>query len=117
MVEQGVDQRSRGMAGRGMNDQPGRFVQHEDVGVLEKNIQRNFLRHEFRRRRRRNFYVDDVVRAEFVVRFFDLAVDPDVPALISSCHRARERSAVVRRQPAVQTDGRTGVRRQRALER
>ena len=78
-MKQGVDQRSRGMAGRGMDDQPGRFVQHEDVGVLEKNIQRNFLRHEFRRLRGRNFRFDDVVRAEFVVRLFDLVVDPDMP--------------------------------------
>ena len=43
MMEQGVDQGMRLVSGAGMHDQPRRFVEHEQVVVLEKNLERNFL--------------------------------------------------------------------------
>ena len=39
MGQQGVDQGVVGIAGRGMDDQPGRLVQHQQVGILVEDIE------------------------------------------------------------------------------
>ena len=44
VMEQGVDERVFLVAGGGMHDQSGGFVQHEQRLVLKKNGERNFLR-------------------------------------------------------------------------
>ncbi len=44
MVEQGVDERMFLVAGGGMHDQPGGFVQNQQGFVLEQDVERNFLR-------------------------------------------------------------------------
>ena len=41
MVEQCIDERVVAMPGTGMNHQPGRFVDDEQVFVLKKNVQGN----------------------------------------------------------------------------
>lgn len=44
MVHDGVDEGAGVMAGRGMNDEPRGFVDDEDIGVFEQDIERNVLR-------------------------------------------------------------------------
>ena len=44
MMEQGVDQGARGMAGGGMDDNPGGLVQGQQVVVLVEYFQGNVLR-------------------------------------------------------------------------
>ena len=53
MGEQGVDQGAVLVARRGMDDQPGRLVEHHQVGVLVENRQRDRLRQRRRRDRGR----------------------------------------------------------------
>ena len=49
MVEQGVDQCSVAVARGGMNDQPGRLVDHQQMLVFEEDGERDFLRFVVRR--------------------------------------------------------------------
>ena len=53
MGQQGVDQRAVQVAGRRVDDQPGRLVEHDQVGVLIQDGQRDRLRLRRGRRRRR----------------------------------------------------------------
>ena len=43
MMDQRVDQRAGPVAGAGMDDQPGRLVDDDDLGVLVENIERDRL--------------------------------------------------------------------------
>ena len=63
MSQQGIDQCVIGIAGRGMDDQAGRLVQHQEVGVLVQDVERQRLRHGFGGLRRRN--IDDETVAAF----------------------------------------------------
>ena len=47
MVEQSVDQRPFAVAGGGVDDQPGRLVDDEQMVVLEDDGQRNVLRDHY----------------------------------------------------------------------
>ena len=49
MMQQRVDERVFLVSGGGMHHQPGGFVQHQQRLVLEKNVERNFLRLRARR--------------------------------------------------------------------
>jgi hypothetical protein len=44
MSQDGVDQGAGGMPRPGMHDHPGRLVDHQDVGVLIEDVQRDGLR-------------------------------------------------------------------------
>ena len=48
MVEQGVDQRPVGIAGGRVDDQPGGLVDHQQMLVLEDDLQRDVLGHVVR---------------------------------------------------------------------
>ena len=56
MMQQGVDQRAVGIARRRVDHQPGGLVDHDQVRVLEHDVQRYFLRLRlgFGRRRHRD---------------------------------------------------------------
>jgi hypothetical protein len=49
VVEQGVDQRAPRMTGRRMHHETGRLVQHQHMGVLEQDLERDVLGHELHR--------------------------------------------------------------------
>src|SRR5437667_11772891 len=44
MAEQCVDQSVLAMTGTGMNDEPGRFVDDDEIVVFEENVERNRFR-------------------------------------------------------------------------
>jgi hypothetical protein len=88
MVQQGVDQRTIGIARRRVDDQPRRLVDHDQVRVFVNDRQRNILGHRFRRRRFR--HADGVRRTrrglgrglrrdapgDFDLAFLDQRLDP-----------------------------------------
>ena len=63
MGQQGVDQRLVGVAGSGMDDQPGRLVEDEQIVILEQDIEVDRLRLGLGRLGRRN--IDDETLAGF----------------------------------------------------
>src|SRR5690606_36853177 len=60
LVQEGVDQRTAPVTGRGMHDEAGRLVDHEQVGVLVENIERYVLGRERRGFRRGDSKADAV---------------------------------------------------------
>jgi hypothetical protein len=64
VVEQRVDQRAVGVAGRRVDDQAGRLVDDDEVLVLEEDRQRDVLGDRAGRRGRRDRDLDDVAEAE-----------------------------------------------------
>ena len=56
MMQQRVDERVFLVSRAGMHDHPRRFVQHDQVVVLEQNVERDFLGLRFERTRRRDFH-------------------------------------------------------------
>ena len=76
MGQEGVDQRSRLRAGRGMDDQPLLLVDAQHVGVFVDNVQRDVFRlHVFQRAGGRDGHNDFVAEAGPVARFAGFAVD------------------------------------------
>jgi len=59
-MEQGVDYGSPGIPRPGMDDQPGRLVDHQQGGILIDDFQGYVLRHDLARRRRGNHQKDFV---------------------------------------------------------
>ena len=96
MADQRVDQRARGVAGRGMHDQPRRLVDDDEVLVLEDDGQRHVLADERasppaaarrpRCARRRRPCAPDRARASRRSR--------TSPASISAFRRVRDRASV-----------------------
>ncbi len=79
VVQQRVYQSMPRMARAGMNDQSRRFVEHQQMLVLVKNSQRNFLPHGLRRRRLRPSDGDQVPRARMMRGLNEAAIDTNVP--------------------------------------
>ncbi len=77
VMEQRVDERAAPVAGRGMNDQPRRLIEHQEVGVFMEDLKGNGLRVQFQRFRTRNLQHDRVAGLDFVARFDDPAIDAD----------------------------------------
>ena len=75
MGEEGMDQGSGVMTGRGVHHQTGRFVQDNDRRILIQDIQRDGFRDEFKGFRGGNTTDQVVAGADLVVRFDPLSVD------------------------------------------
>ncbi len=81
MVKQTVDQSSCGIARSGMNNQPGRFDQDNEVVVFKENVERNILRPRDRVLRFRNCQCDAVSGFDAVLCFSNgFAVDGNLAA-------------------------------------
>ncbi len=101
-VQQGVHQGSAGGAGTGMDDEPGRLVDHEQVRVLVDDVERDGLRLWLRRRCRRDVDGDELPLAESRRRAGGRAVEEHVPLRdqpLQACPRERGQRA---REPGVQ---------------
>jgi hypothetical protein len=66
--EHGIDQCSTRVTGRGMNDHPGRFIDHQQVIILEQNIQRNIFCNKVNGRGRWDSYCDRESIFQFLPR-------------------------------------------------
>ena len=93
MLQQGIDERVlRGLPAPGCTTSPGRLVEHEQIGVFEEDVQRDFLRLQQRG-------LDGRLRDGDNARpgaawSLDLAGAPfsvTWPSFISPCRRERER--------------------------
>ena len=88
MVQQRVDERVFLVAGGGMHDESGGFVQHEQRLVLEQNVQRHFLRLRLGGPGVRPVDFNFLAGARRVRGFGGLAVDADVALLDEALQRA-----------------------------
>src|SRR5690606_23883902 len=61
MMEEGVDQCARPVAGTGMDDEPGRLVDDDQFGILKDDLERNVLRLGLGGHRRRDFHLDRLI--------------------------------------------------------
>jgi len=77
VVEQCVDQGSGGVSCRGMNDQPGRLVEDEQVGILVEDLKWYLLRDEFGWAGFRNLDLEDVSSRNPLGRTNRFPVPPD----------------------------------------
>ena len=78
VMQKRVDKRVFEIAGSGMHDDAGGFVEHDQVGVLVQNVERNFFRQRFQWTRWRNFDAHFVAGTHPVTRFDRLTVDEDL---------------------------------------
>lgn len=78
MMKQSVDQRVLAVTSGGMYHEAGRFVDNDEVVVLEQNLQRDGLGLYVERSRGRDFDADAVANAHFVARLGGTCVDGDV---------------------------------------
>ena len=78
-MEKGVDERSRPVTRRRMDNNSSWFVQDQKLIVFKKHLERDRLAFEFQRFRLRNIHRDLVARLDFLTRFDDLIVDADTP--------------------------------------
>ena len=78
MVKQGVDQCAIGISCGGMNHHAGFFIEHDEVIVFKKNLQRNLLRSCDVRHRLGEIDRDDVTDFYGIARFRRLAIAEDV---------------------------------------
>ena len=74
VVEESIDQRARIIAGCGMNNQTGRFIDNENRFILENDIQRDRFRHRPHRRWRRYLELDAVPGSKSCAGFWDYSV-------------------------------------------
>ena len=81
VVEQGVDQGAVRMARRGMDDEPARLVDDDDVVVLVDNVQRDVLRNGVDGRGLFGGEFDLLVSRELVALVRRFAVHEDTPVL------------------------------------
>ena len=116
MVEQGVDQRPVEISCGRMDDQTRRLVDHQQMLVLEHDLQRNFLRLVVSRRRLRNcdaklFVAADLGCrvAERLARGFDGAAADQRLQSLARDRRYGAASARSRRQPAWAGSRRTSI--------
>ena len=100
MVQQRVDERVRLVPGGRVHDHAGRFVEHQQVVVLEKNIERDFLRLRRRGPGVRPVDFDFLAHARMVRGFDRPAVHANVPLFDEALHGA----ARDRREPRAQKD-------------
>ena len=77
VVEQRVDQRAVRISRCGMHDHARRFVEHDEVIVLEKNFQRDVLRRVVQRHGLGQGDGDEVAGFHRIPGFRGLAVDDD----------------------------------------
>ncbi len=70
VAEDSVHQRAGRMSRRRVDNHPRRFVDHDQVVVLENNIQRNILRYQTARHRRRDAHFDIIAVVEHLSAFF-----------------------------------------------
>ena len=64
VMEQGVDQRARRVAGARVDDQPGGLVDDDHVGVVEEDVERQILRDEVGRRGLGDLDLDGIAGAD-----------------------------------------------------
>jgi len=77
MMEQGVDQSMLAMACARVNHQPGRFVDHDQIVVLKKNIERDRLGLIIGFFRQWLGYANSIARPDPITRAGSLAIQAD----------------------------------------
>jgi hypothetical protein len=77
MIQQGIDKGAGGMAGGGVHHQSRRLVDHHDIWVLVKDVERYGLRQEPGRLRGRDASADGIAGLQAITRLAGLTVDLD----------------------------------------
>lgn len=78
VVQQGVDERAIGISRCGMHDHAGFFIDHDQIIVFKKNLQRNLLRRCDVRHGLGEIDDDDVADFDGIARLARLAIAEDI---------------------------------------
>ncbi len=81
VIHQCIDQCAGIMAGRGMYHHPLRLVDHKQIFIFVKNIERNVFRLDIRRNHIRNRNGYDIVFTQRIAAFYGLLVNQNISFL------------------------------------
>ena len=86
VVEEGVDEGPRRIAGRGMDYETGRFVDQQEIVVLEHDVERNIFRLGIESFKRRFVNHDPIPAVDGGGWFGRFLVEPDVTGIDQTPH-------------------------------